>query len=68
MNSNNLIKNKVTYKLFLYKLYIYIYIYIYIYKQYLALNNPQELISHKESTNQLSILVNILAMRHTSEL
>ena len=46
-------KNKVTHKLFLYKLhiyiytYIYIYIYIYVYKQYMALNNPKELICHK---------------------
>ena len=29
MSSNNLLKNKVAFKLFSYKLYIYIYIYIY---------------------------------------
>ena len=40
----------VTYKLFVYKLYIfniYIYIYIYIYKQDLALNDLQWLICYK---------------------
>ena len=43
MKSYNFFKNRVTYKVFAYKLYIYIYIY---WKQDLALNNPKGFIYH----------------------
>ena len=45
--SNNSFKNKIPYKLFAYKSYICI--------RDLALNNAQELMSHKSPTNQIKI-------------